>query len=211
MTTRQEWLNALLKIVSPVLNALADGKLKAALPHEFHPDRASFAPLEAFGRSMLGLAPWLEADENALDAEERALQKAWREKALVCLDRATDPTSPDFMLFDRGGQPLVDTAFLAHAVVRAPKALAARLDSRVKKQLADAFRASRAIAAYDSNWLFFTSMVEAGLYVLGEEYDSMRLLSALRRFQSWYLGDGVYGDGPEFHWDYYNSFVIQYN
>ena len=209
MTTRQEWLNALLKIVSPVLNALADGKLKAALPHEFHPDRASFAPLEAFGRSMLGLAPWLEADENALDAEERALQKAWREKALVCLDRATDPTSPDFMLFDRGGQPLVDTAFLAHAVVRAPKALAARLDSRVKKQLADAFRASRAIAAYDSNWLFFTSMVEAGLYVLGEEYDSMRLLSALRRFQSWYLGDGVYGDGPEFHWDYYNSFVIQ--
>ena len=25
----------------------------------------------------------------------------------------------------------------------------------------------------------------------------------------WYLGDGMYGDGPDFHWDYYNSFVIQ--
>lgn len=24
----------------------------------------------------------------------------------------------------------------------------------------------------------------------------------------WYLGDGTYGDGPEYHWDYYNSFVI---
>src|ERR1035437_2302196 len=24
-----------------------------------------------------------------------------------------------------------------------------------------------------------------------------------------YLGDGVYGDGPRFHWDYYNSFVMQ--
>jgi hypothetical protein len=22
-------------------------------------------------------------------------------------------------------------------------------------------------------------------------------------------GDGIYGDGPSFHWDYYNSFVIQ--
>ncbi|PSL18814.1 DUF2264 domain-containing protein [Dyadobacter jiangsuensis] len=22
-------------------------------------------------------------------------------------------------------------------------------------------------------------------------------------------GDGVYGDGPDFHWDYYNSYVIQ--
>jgi hypothetical protein len=25
----------------------------------------------------------------------------------------------------------------------------------------------------------------------------------------WYAGDGAYGDGPSFHWDYYNSFVIQ--
>jgi len=24
----------------------------------------------------------------------------------------------------------------------------------------------------------------------------------------WYKGDGWYGDGPDFHWDYYNSFVI---
>jgi hypothetical protein len=32
---------------------------------------------------------------------------------------------------------------------------------------------------------------------------------ALRQHAQWYKGDGVYGDGPEFHWDYYNSFVIQ--
>ncbi|MEZ4583953.1 MAG: DUF2264 domain-containing protein [Caldilineaceae bacterium] len=32
---------------------------------------------------------------------------------------------------------------------------------------------------------------------------------ALRQHMGWYLGDGVYGDGTEFHWDYYNSFVIQ--
>jgi len=25
---------------------------------------------------------------------------------------------------------------------------------------------------------------------------------------SWYKGDGIYGDGPNFHYDYYNSFVI---
>src|SRR5699024_3164967 len=25
----------------------------------------------------------------------------------------------------------------------------------------------------------------------------------------WYVGDGTYGDGPHFHWDYYNSYVIQ--
>jgi hypothetical protein len=32
---------------------------------------------------------------------------------------------------------------------------------------------------------------------------------ALRQHAQWYKGDGIYGDGPEFHWDYYNSFVIQ--
>jgi hypothetical protein len=31
---------------------------------------------------------------------------------------------------------------------------------------------------------------------------------ALRQHDQWYKGDGAYGDGPEFHWDYYNSFVI---
>jgi hypothetical protein len=37
----------------------------------------------------------------------------------------------------------------------------------------------------------------------------MRIDYALRQHQQWYKGDGLYGDGPEFHWDYYNSFVIQ--
>ena len=37
----------------------------------------------------------------------------------------------------------------------------------------------------------------------------MRVDYALRQHEQWYKGDGVYGDGPEFHWDYYNSFVIQ--
>ena len=209
MTAREEWLAALLKIVSPVLDALVEGKLKETLPLDFHPNRAMFAPLEAFARSMLGLAPWLEADESKLREEERNLQRSVREKALQCIDRATDPSSPDFMLFDCGGQPLVDTAFLAHAILRAPNALAGSLTDRVKRQTEDAFRASRKIPAADCNWVLFSAMVEAGLYVLGEDYDVMRLLMPLRTFRRWYAGDGTYGDGDAFHWDYYNSFVIQ--
>ncbi len=45
---------------------------------------------------------------------------------------------------------------------------------------------------------------------MGErDWDRMRVDYALRQHEQWYLGDGVYGDGPRFHWDYYNSFVIQ--
>ena len=207
--TRREWIDRMLRIVGKVLDNLAEGKLRERMPLSFHEERAGFAPLEAFGRSMLGLAPWLEADSDALEAQERALQAHWREKALRCIGMATDPSSPDFMNFTTGGQPLVDAAFLAHAIVRAPGALGAAMPEKTRRHLADALRSTRVIAAGNTNWLFFTAMVEAGLFVLGEPYDVMRVLGALRSFQGWYKGDGVYGDGAFYHWDYYNSFVIQ--
>ena len=72
---RKEWLDALLRIVSPVLDSLERGQLKKDLPLSFHEERADFAPLEAFGRGMLGLAPWLEAESEDLEAQERALQE----------------------------------------------------------------------------------------------------------------------------------------
>lgn len=209
LDTRKQWLSALLQITGPVLDALAAGKLKERLPVSIHEDRSAFAPLEAFGRSMVGLAPWLEVDSSSLTADEREQQSLFREKAIRCIEMAADPESPDFMVFDHGGQPLVDTAFLAHALVRAPGSLAAQLQPGVRRKLADAFRSSRAIPAHNSNWIFFSAMVEAGLYVLGEDYDILRVLYAARTFLGWYKGDGVYGDGERFHWDYYNSFVIQ--
>jgi hypothetical protein len=52
-------------------------------------------------------------------------------------------------------------------------------------------------------------MNEALLMTLHQPWDRMRVDYALRELQSWYLGDGTYGDGPHFHWDFYNSFVIQ--
>ena len=43
---------------------------------------------------------------------------------------------------------------------------------------------------------------------MGVWWDPMRVDYAIRSIEQWYKGDGVYGDGPSFHWDYYNSFVI---
>ena len=52
-------------------------------------------------------------------------------------------------------------------------------------------------------------MTEALLYEAGApDWDPMRIDYALRQHMQWYLGDGFYGDGPEFHLDYYNSYVI---
>lgn len=208
MCTRTKWLRAMLKIADPVLHHLAAGTLKANMPCRFHPDRAEFMHLEALGRTVCGIAPWLEMEGAA--GEEAALLSAYRALTRQAIASAVDPASPDYMNFTEGyGQALVDAAFLAHGVVRAPKQLYLLLNKQEKENLAAALRATRRFTPCVTNWLFFSAMVEAALYVMGEpDYDLTRVDYAANMFESWYLGDGTYGDGPQFHWDYYNSFVI---
>ena len=50
--------------------------------------------------------------------------------------------------------------------------------------------------------------MEVFLHRAGEKRDDARLFEGLRKFVGWYVGDGLYGDGAEFHWDYYNALVI---
>lgn len=59
-----------------------------------------------------------------------------------------------------------------------------------------------------NNWLLFAAMIEVALYELGEEWDRERVDFALKKMSEWYVGDGVYGDGPHYHADYYDSFVM---
>lgn len=208
MNSRKAWLDAMLIIANPVLTHLAAGTLKQAMPCQFHPDRAEFMHLEALGRTVCGMAPWLELE--GLCGEEAQRQEAARALTRQAIRMAVHPESPDYMNFSRGyGQALVDAAFLAHGVIRAPRQLFALLDEQTKRELAQALRDTRRFTPFVTNWLFFSAMIEAALYVMGEpDYDLTRVDYAVNMFEGWYLGDGHYGDGPQFHWDYYNSFVI---
>lgn len=208
--TRKFWVGQMLRIAGPVLENLSRRTLKEKLPLDFHADRKYFAPLEAFGRTACGIAPWLEA--SGIEGEEKEKQEHFRGLMLEALDAATDPASPDYMEFTGryGGQPLVDAAFLAHALVRAPEQIVSKLNERVKGNLIHALRQTREIMPPMNNWLFFAAMVETGLFCLGApDFDRLRIAYAAERFEDWYVGDGTYGDGADFHWDYYNSFVIQ--
>ena len=205
--TRLLWLKAMWRIAKPVLESAARGALKQELPVPFHQDRAPYAPLEAFGRTLCGVAPWLELE--GLTGEEAARQQQWRTWAVEGLERAVDPASPGRMAFDLPGQTLVDAAFLSHALLRAPRQLAGKLAPEAKEHLISALKATRATNPCRTNWLLFSAMVESALRLLGcTDFDRMRIDYAVRMFQLWYKGDGVYGDGEPFHADYYNSFVI---
>lgn len=174
----------------------------------FEPNkRAAFTHLEALGRLLCGLAPWLEL--GAADTAEGMERTHFATLAREAIDAGTDPGSPDFMNFSKEKQPLVDAAFLAQAMLRAPNELWKKLDSRVQANVIAALKSTRSISPPPSNWNLFASEIEAFLHLAGEKRDETRLFDGPRNFIGWYVGDGLYGDGAEFHWDYYNSFVIQ--
>lgn len=205
---RRRWLQWMLRIGKPVLEALAERKLKERMPvQKKGADREAYTYLEALGRLLAGMAPWLELD--GLTGEEEQVRDAMAQMAREAIDAATDSFSPDFMNFSNGFQPIVDAAFLSHALIRAPKELINKLDARVKQNVINGLKATRSRKPGYNNWLLFAAMTETALYALGEDWDPMRIDFALKKHEEWYLGDGVYGDGPAFHWDYYNAFVIQ--
>jgi hypothetical protein len=208
-TERAAWVAYATRIATPVLTHLAAGTLKRTMPVEEAPgaNRAPVTHLEALGRLLAGLAPWLALPPA--DTPEGRLRAHHLDLARKAIAQAVDPASPDAMNFATGGQPLVDAAFLAHAIVRAPAALGEALDAATRARLVAAFESTRGILPVFSNWLLFSAMVEAGLARLGARWDRMRVDYALRQHEQWYVGDGHYGDGPSFHWDYYNSYVIQ--
>ena len=206
---RSDWCAVTRKLAMPVLSASAHRKLKATMPVEARnpEEREPYAHLEAVCRLLCGIAPWIELGGDP--SQEGADRARIAELARAGIDAITDPQSPDFMSFSKPWQPLVEAAFLSQALLRAPNELWGKLDRRVKANVIAALKATRAISPGENNWKLFATTVEVFLQSVGEIRDDTRLFEGLRRFGAWYVGDGHYGDGPEFRWDYYNAFVIQ--
>jgi len=201
-------VKSLVHIADPVLTALSKNQLKLQMPVEASTnDRRNYTYLEAFGRLLAGMAPWLEIGPD--QTPEGISRKKYIELARTCLHNATDPNAPDFMNFNKGSQPVVDAAFFAQALLRAPHQLWDPLDAVTKSNIIAALKSSRVITPGYNNWLLFSATIEAALLKFDNYGDRMRMDYAIKQHQLWYKGDGLYGDGPNFHWDYYNSFVIQ--
>jgi hypothetical protein len=206
---RQYLVQVLTRIADPVLNALSKNELKKTMPVERKEDRAlTSSHLEAFGRLMAGIASWLELGPD--DTPEGKIRKKYIDLSIACIRNAVDTASPDFLNFYKGGgQPLVDAAFFAQALLRAPNQLWGKLDKSTQTNVLNALRSSRVITPGYNNWLLFSAEIEAALLRFEGKADMMRIDYAIRQHMLWYKGDGMYGDGPDFHFDYYNSFVIQ--
>jgi len=208
---RDLWVKELVQMADPVLKALANDQLKATMPIEQssfeYGDRSSFAHLEAFGRLMGGMAPWLELGTDG--TTEGKLRAKYIQLAHKAIFNAVNTESKDYMNFSHGNQPLVDAAFLAQSFLRAPTQLWNALPNETKQMVIEAFKKSRTIQNIPyNNWLLFAGTVEAFMAKFTDDADFMRIEYALQKHMEWYVGDGLYSDGEFYHWDYYNSYVI---
>lgn len=209
---RKLWLQHMDKLARPVFENLANGTLKKNMTVvlskkvDNKENRTKAAYLEAFGRTLSGIAPWLNGEGGSKD--EESLRRQYRQWALKAVANAVNPASPDYLTW-AGGQPLVDASFFALGLVRSPW-LWENLQDTTKQQVVTALHTTRNTVPVYSNWILFSGMIEAFFCKYGYPYDKVRIEYGIREFaQHWYVGDGLFSDGMNFAFDYYNSYVIQ--
>lgn len=110
--------------------------------------------------------------------------------------------------WDCGDQLLVEAANLAYAFMVYPRSWSALPTSTQSHVFALLKRAS-AIPPHNNNWILFKCAVDVFLYMHRQGVSRLgHVFKYLDLLESWYVGDGWYKDGPAFHMDFYNSFVI---
>ena len=179
-------------------------QLELSPPWDGRDKRVSY--MEAFGRLMAGIAPWLSLPDD--ETAEGRLRKQLREWALKSYANAVDPQSIDRLLWEENFQTLVDAAYVAESFLRGYDALWMPLDSVTKQRYIEEFTSLRRINPLYTNWLLFTTTIEVFLWKANAKPDMYRIDSTLRKINEWYVGDGWYSDGPGFAFDYYNSFAL---
>ena len=183
-------IQSLTKMADPMFTALSQKKLKAQMPVEKSPAmisakrNPSTTHLEGFARLLGGMAPWLELGPD--ETKEGKLRKKYIDLAVLCLKNGADSSSPDYLSFNITGQSLVDAAFLAHALLRAPKQLWGNLDAETKKNLVNALKLTRSTKPGENNWLLFSGMVETCLLQFTGECEQSRIDYAILRHKEWY-------------------------
>ena len=207
---RKYWLQLLYKIIDPVLTNMAAATLKQNMPKETAPGYAlkleKVTYLEAFGRTVCGIAPWLSVLSK--DNSESIFKKRYLENVLQGYTNSVDDSSPDYLNFREEAQPLVDGAFYCQAFLRAPNVLWKPLSNKTKQNIIKELRQLRKIQPPYNNWLLFAATIEAFFLLIDEQWDPLRIQIAIKKLQEWYVGDGWYSDGALFSFDYYNGFVI---
>lgn len=236
---REVWTALLYHMAQPILEPMSEGRLQEVMTYEngnlevsptWDGRSKKVTYMEAFGRLMAGLAPWLSLpDDETPEGKKRSQLRQW---ALKAYRNAVDPQSPDYLGWGSGGQTLVDAAYVVESFHRGYEALWMPLDTLTKLRYIYELQQLHRYDPPYQNWFLFCGMEESFLFKANTDpsvrealsnpkyseitsrinkpiHDSFRIKTAVNKAEEWYVGDGWYADGPSFAFDYYNSYVIQ--
>ena len=217
-TDREVWVDIMYQMAEPVMKNMAEGRLQQVMDTVGGCKNLELSPtwdnrdkkvayMEAFGRLLAGLAPWLNLpDDDTPECAKRKQLREWTRRAII---NAVDPKSPDRLGWENGGQTLVDGAYVVQGLYRGYDSLWVPLPKETKDLYIKEIQNLRRYDPPYTNWLLFVAMEESFLVYVGAPYDAYRIKMGLAKVEEWYIGDGIYSDGPSFAFDYYNSYVIQ--
>ncbi|GAA2147967.1 DUF2264 domain-containing protein [Glycomyces algeriensis] len=190
------WREAAAALGRPAVDLAARGPDAMPVTMSNHSHEENW--FELLTRPLWGLAP-------AKDAVPRDL---WHTLAGT-LARALDPAD-DWYIGDAGprNQRCVESAAVGWGLVLAPELLWDPLAPKAKDKVAAWLSQAYETEVIDSNWRFFPVLAGHGLDAVGVERDPAIADAHLKRLGEFYLGDGVFEDGPGNRVDYYNPFAF---
>lgn len=118
---RQYWIQTLVKIADPVISNLSKDQLKKNIPvgrssSALASSREFITHMEAVGRTIAGIAPWLELGPD--NTPEGKLREKYIKMTCKALANSVNPESNDYFNSTATRQILVNSAFLIQGLCK---------------------------------------------------------------------------------------------
>lgn len=186
-------------LFEPLLPDFSPGRARVRFDGSGANFSRTVAELEGFSRPLWGIAPLL-AGGGHFDHLQLFVEG---------LANGSDPAHPEY--WGEVGdydQRAVEMAAIGYALAIAPEHFWEPLPPAAKDRLARWLGGIERVVVHDDNWHFFVVLVQLGLERVGIRIDQAVRKFHLDRIDSFYLGEGWYGDGPEGFADHYNGYAL---
>ncbi len=200
--SKKEYEKLLLEMAEPLKSHYSEGKARLDLGVTAAGYGNKIAGMEGFSRVLWGMAPYW-----AGGGKDESLVSIYQEG----IKNGTDPKHKEYWghLHDKD-QRMVEMAALSLGILLTPEKLWEPLPEQVKQNYAAWLNEINQYKLVENNWQFFNVITNLALKSVGMEYSKTCMQRAIDYYESFYIGNGWYGDGKRPQKDYYVPFAIHF-
>lgn len=200
--TKEQFAQLLLDMVEPLKAHYSKGRARLELGAAAAGYGNRIAGMEGFSRVLWGMVPYWAgggSDESLLPLYQEGIKNG------------TDPEHEEYWghLHDRD-QRMVEMAALSLGILLTPDKLWEPLPEETKRNYAVWLGEINQYKLVENNWQFFNTITNLALKSVGAAYSKECMQRAIDYYESFYIGNGWYGDGKRPQKDYYVAFAIHY-